>query len=87
MLLGFFEQGYGGRRIVGHGGDSQYFHSSLNLYPDEGVGVYLVVNSTGRDGAAGTVRASFMSEFADRYFPEKAVEGEVRRRPQRSMSG
>ena len=74
MLLGFFEQGYGGRRIVGHDGDSQYFHSSLNLYPDEGVGVYLVVNSTGRDGAAGTVRASFMSEFADRYFPEKAVE-------------
>jgi CubicO group peptidase (beta-lactamase class C family) len=77
MLLGFFEQGYGGRRIVGHGGDSQYFHSSLNLYPDEGVGVYLVMNSTGRNGAAGTVRASFMSEFADRYFPERAVEGEV----------
>jgi CubicO group peptidase (beta-lactamase class C family) len=77
MLLGFFELGYGGRRIVGHGGDSQYFHSTLSLYPDEGVGVYLVVNSSGRDGAAGTVRASFMSEFADRYFPEKAVEGEV----------
>jgi CubicO group peptidase (beta-lactamase class C family) len=77
MALGFFEQGYGGRRIVGHGGDTQYFHSSLSLYPDEGVGVYLVVNSTGRNGAAGTVRASFMSEFADRYFPEKAVEGEV----------
>ncbi len=77
MLLGFFEQGYGGRRMAGHGGDSQYFHSMLNLYPDEGVGVYLVVNSTGRDGAAGTVRANFMSEFADRYFPEAAVEGEV----------
>jgi len=77
MLLGFFEQGYGGRRIVGHDGDSQYFHSSLNLYPDEGVGVYLVANSTGRDGAAGTVRASFMSEFADRYFPEMAIEAEV----------
>jgi CubicO group peptidase (beta-lactamase class C family) len=77
MLLGFFEQGYGGRRMAGHGGDSQYFHSILNLYPDEGVGVYLVVNSTGRDGAAGTVRASFMSEFADRYFPEKAVMDEI----------
>jgi CubicO group peptidase (beta-lactamase class C family) len=77
MTLGFFEQGYGGRRIVGHGGDSQYFHSVLSLYPDEGVGVYLVMNSTGRDGAAGTVRERFMSEFADRYFPEKDVEGEV----------
>ncbi len=77
MLLGFFEQGYGGRRMAGHGGDSQYFHSVLNLYPDEGVGVYLVVNSSGRDGAAGTVRASFMSEFADRYFPEAEIGGEV----------
>lgn len=77
MLLGFFEQGYGGRRIVGHDGDSQYFHSSLNLYPDEGVGVYLVVNSTGRDGAAGPVRESFMSGFADRYFPENPVKSEV----------
>lgn len=77
MLLGFFEQGFGGRRIVGHGGDSQYFHSSLNLYPDEGVGVYLVVNSTGRDGAAVTLRASFMSGFSDRYFPEPAIESTV----------
>src|SRR5688500_6756304 len=77
MLLGFFEQGYGGRRIVGHDGDSQYFHSSLNLYPDEGVGVYLVINSTGRDGAAVALPASFMSGFSDRYFPEPAVESAV----------
>jgi len=77
MLLGFFEQGYGGRRIVGHDGDSQYFHSSLNLYPDEGVGVYLVINSTGRDGAAVSLPASFMSGFADRYFPEPAIESAV----------
>ncbi len=77
MLLGFFEQGYGGRRIAGHGGDSQYFHSLLSLYPDEGVGVYFAVNSTGRDGAAGTVRARLMSEFADRYFPELPAAGEI----------
>lgn len=77
MALGFLEQGYGGRRIVGHGGDSQYFHSVLGLYPDEGVGVYLVMNSTGRDGAAGAVRASFMGGFSDRYFPDKDVDGEI----------
>jgi CubicO group peptidase (beta-lactamase class C family) len=77
MLLGFFEQGYGGRRIVGHDGDSQYFHSALNLYPDEGVGVYMVINSTGRDGAAAALPASFMSGFADRYFPEPAIESAV----------
>ena len=67
----------GGRRIVGHDGDSQFFHSALSLFLDDGVGVYLVVNSTGRDGAAGTLLASFMGEFADRYFPAPAVEGTV----------
>lgn len=77
MTLGFFEQGYGGRRIVGHGGDSQYFHSTLSLFPGEDVGVYLVVNSTGRDGAAGPVRTRFMEEFTDRYFPDTPVEGTV----------
>lgn len=77
MLLGFFEQGFGGRRIVGHDGDSQYFHSSLNLYPDEDVGVYLVINSTGRDGAAAILPASFISGFSDRYFPEPAIESTV----------
>ncbi len=77
MLLGFFEQGFGGRRIVGHDGDSQYFHSTLNLYPDEGVGVYLVINSTGRDGAAAALPASFMSGFSDRYFPEPAIDSAV----------
>src|SRR5262245_21718487 len=37
MLLGFFEESLNGRRIVGHGGDSQYFHSTLDLFPDDGV--------------------------------------------------
>jgi CubicO group peptidase (beta-lactamase class C family) len=69
MLLGFFEETLNGRRVVGHRGDSQYFHSTLNLFPDDGVGVYLVVNSTGRDGASETVITGFMSAFADRYFP------------------
>ncbi|HEU4517342.1 MAG TPA: serine hydrolase domain-containing protein [Steroidobacteraceae bacterium] len=69
MLLGFYEKNLNGRRIAGHDGDSQFFHSSLDLYVDDGVGVYVVVNSSGRNGAAGTLLARFRSEFADRYFP------------------
>ena len=49
----------------------------MNLYPDEGVGVYLVINSTGRNGAAAALPASFMSGFSDRYFPEPAIESAV----------
>jgi CubicO group peptidase (beta-lactamase class C family) len=77
MLLGFYETNLNGRRIVGHDGDSQYFHGTLNLFPDDGVGVYVVVNSTGRDGASGTLLTHFMSEFADRYFTASDVESQV----------
>ncbi|MGH8242358.1 MAG: serine hydrolase [Steroidobacteraceae bacterium] len=77
MRLGFFEKGPEGRHGIGHDGDSQFFHAALNLFPDEGVGVYLVMNSTGRAGAAVTLRTAFMDEFADRYFPVTAFESTV----------
>jgi hypothetical protein len=54
---------------VGHGGDSQFFHSTLNLLPDEGVGVYLAMNSSGRGDSAVALPRAFMGEFVDRYFP------------------
>ncbi|MEX2149696.1 MAG: serine hydrolase domain-containing protein [Steroidobacteraceae bacterium] len=77
MLLGFYEMHLNGRRIVGHAGDSQYFHGTLNLFPDDGIGVYVVVNSTGRDGAASTLLTRFMSEFADRYFTAADARSQV----------
>ncbi len=77
MLLGFYEQDPGRLRIAGHDGDTQFFHSTLSLFVDQGVGVYVVVNSTGRDGAAGTLLSTFMSEFVDRYFPASDVQGAV----------
>ena len=77
MLLGFYEKNRNGRRIAGHGGDSQFFHSSLDLFVDEGVGVYVVVNSSGRDGGAGALLSRFMAEFTDRYYPAPAVEDTV----------
>lgn len=69
MLLGFFEQNLNGRRVAGHRGDTQFFHGTLNLFVDEGVGVYFVMNSSGRDNAAINLPAAFMAAFADRYFP------------------
>ena len=37
--LGFYENHVNGRRLIAHGGDTLYFHSELNLLPEEGVGV------------------------------------------------
>ena len=52
MLLGFYEQNYNGRRIIGHGGDTQWFHSNLHLFLDDNVGLFVSVNSPGKEGAA-----------------------------------
>ena len=69
MLLGFYETQRNGRRIIGHGGDSQAFHSDLKLFLDDGVGLYVALNSAGRPGAARTIRNALFEQFADRYFP------------------
>jgi CubicO group peptidase (beta-lactamase class C family) len=77
MVLGFYETDTNGRRIVSHGGDTQYFHSDMHLFLDEGVGYFISFNSGGKDGAVGPLREAFYRNFADRYFPGPAMQGEV----------
>ncbi len=69
MVLGFYESNYKGRRMIAHGGDTEWFHSDLNLFLDEGVGLFVSVNSLGKEGAAHPLRSTLLREFADRYFP------------------
>jgi len=73
MHLGFFETNINGRRVIGHLGDTALFHGAMHLFPDERVGLYVVVNSAGRSGAAGTIRGQLFEGFADRYFPARAA--------------
>ncbi|WP_282944812.1 serine hydrolase domain-containing protein [Cellulomonas endometrii] len=70
MTLGFFQEDRNGHRIVGHGGDTQVFHSHLQLYPDDRTGVFVSVNGSGR-GALDSLelREQLMHGFTDRYFP------------------
>ena len=74
MLLGFYEQNRNGHRIIGHGGDTQYFHSDLHLFLDEGVGLFISMNSSGADGATGEIREELFHRFTDRYFPVETEE-------------
>jgi CubicO group peptidase (beta-lactamase class C family) len=69
MALGFYEQWVNGRRAIAHGGDTTLFHSYLWLFPDDGVGVYVSLNSGGKEGAAQAVRSAMFHGFADRYLP------------------
>jgi CubicO group peptidase (beta-lactamase class C family) len=77
MLLGFYEQNYNGRRIIGHGGDTNWFHSDLCLFIDDGVGLYISMNSAGKDGASGDIRTTLFEKFADRYLPGPTPDGSV----------
>ena len=71
MMLGFYETTINGHRAIAHGGDTMWFHSDLQLFPDDGIGIYVSTNSAGKDGAARNVRASLVTGFADRYLPLK----------------
>lgn len=77
MLLGFYELDRNGHRIIGHEGDSPLFHSALELFPDEHVGLFVSLNSLGRDGGAYAVRTGLLDGFADRYFPGPSLQGSV----------
>lgn len=72
MELGFFETNLNGREIIGHLGDTSAFHSSLHLFMNEGVGLYVSFNSGGKAGAVGALRTAVFEDFADRYLPNIA---------------
>jgi CubicO group peptidase (beta-lactamase class C family) len=69
MMLGFYEQNYNGHRIISHGGDTVYMHSYLHLLLDDHVGLFVSLNSQGREGAAGAIRSALFDDFLNRYFP------------------
>jgi CubicO group peptidase (beta-lactamase class C family) len=69
MELGFFETNINGLEVIAHLGDTDYFHTSLHLFPKQNVGFYVSFNSLGKEGAAGSLRGALFQDFADRYFP------------------
>jgi len=72
-LLGFMERSINGHRAIGHGGDTNYFHTDLILFPDDQVGIYISVNAAGKEGAGHTLRQALLEGFADRYLPARAT--------------
>ena len=77
MLLGFYETSINGHRAISHAGDTQWFHSDLGLFVDDGLGLYISMNSSGSQEAAHKVRAALFKGFADRYLPGPVAEGKV----------
>lgn len=65
MCYGFWEQDWNGLRIVGHGGDTIWFHSLMQLIPQRGVGLFVSYNTD----TSGGQRETLFDAFLRRYFP------------------
>lgn len=75
MMLGFYETSLNGHFSIAHGGDTQWFHSDLRLFPDDGVGYFVSMNSAGREGANLHIRTQLAVNFVDRYLPGPIPQG------------
>ena len=69
MALGFYEQEFNGVRVIGHGGDTQHFHTEMYLVPDAQVGIFASYVGDG----GGHAREGLVRGFFDRYFPLKVA--------------
>jgi CubicO group peptidase (beta-lactamase class C family) len=65
IALGFYHMDRNGQDILGHGGDTELFHSELMLFMRQGVGVFVSIDGAGDGG----LRRQLLDGFADRYFP------------------
>ncbi|NNM32375.1 MAG: beta-lactamase family protein [Gemmatimonadetes bacterium] len=68
--LGFYEKSSHGLRMIGHGGDTQWFHSDLTLIPSENVGFFVSYN-TGSGGQLSFL--PFRKAFLDHYYPFEGI--------------
>jgi hypothetical protein len=64
-----------GQRIVGHGGDTIYFHSDMILMPEAHIGLFISYNSAGSHPGGG--RTEVIRAFLNRYFPEPVTAAPV----------
>lgn len=64
--LGWLGASYNGHSLIGHGGDTLFFHTNMDLIPQAQTGLFVVYNSNGKNGRAG---GFVLRSFMDRYFP------------------
>ena len=63
MALGFYESHINGIRIVGHGGDTQYFHSDLAIDIENDLALFVSFSGTGGSKVRSVVVPAFYNEF------------------------
>lgn len=67
MRYGFMDLSQNGVTVIGHGGDTFWFHSIMALLPDHQTGIFFSVNTD----TGAPIYSKILEAFMDRYFPEK----------------
>ncbi|GLZ76721.1 hypothetical protein Afil01_15280 [Actinorhabdospora filicis] len=69
--LGFMfeERPRNGHRVLFKDGDVPGYHGNLALLPEQGFGIYVVVNGEGTDGVGSWAGKRVINDVLDRYFP------------------
>ncbi len=65
IALGFYHMDRNGQDIIGHGGDTELFHSDMMLFVRQNVGVFVSIDGDDDGG----LRRQLLNGFTDRYFP------------------
>jgi len=66
MAHGFYESDVRGQHVIGHAGDTMFFHSDLALFTEQNVGLFVSYVTNG-----GLARMELVDAFAKRYFPRE----------------
>jgi CubicO group peptidase (beta-lactamase class C family) len=67
MRYGLMDFSQNGETIIGHGGDTFWFHSLLAVFPERQLGLFVSFNTDKGGGAYSEV----LEEFVDHYFPDR----------------
>ncbi len=65
MCFGLYEMDANDQHIIGHGGDTVFFHSRMALFPEYDLGVFISYNN--REGSI--AKGDFFDQFIEHYFP------------------
>lgn len=73
MRLGFMDMSQNNIEIIGHSGDTFWFHSNMALFPDHNMGLFFSFNSANGGG----VKSEVLRDFVDHYFPEETLQADT----------
>ena len=80
ICLGIYETPLHELRIIGHAGDTVFFHSNLFMIPEEQIGLFITSNSPGGSPLRNDFRAAFLNKYYPAHDAPRPPKKETRQR-------